>query len=162
MPGFELPDDGVNISEVEGYRGSYLLELLTQSDETLWLFVHENTSVEGLDLVKLSLDVMQRPRKRPMSRASWGEEAPTSATSSLLKCLAHRPLGVLRPSRKTEPRGDPEEEGYLTISRRIKQSLRISQAVHQTHGPRAENYLALALFAQQASHHADASPSLSQ
>jgi hypothetical protein len=61
MPGFELPDDGVNIYEVEGYPGSYLLELLTQSDDRLWLFMHEDTGVEGLDLVKLSLDVMQRP-----------------------------------------------------------------------------------------------------
>jgi hypothetical protein len=54
---------------VEGYRGSSLLELLTQSEETLWLWVHEDTSLEGLDLVKLSMDVMQRPRQTPTSSA---------------------------------------------------------------------------------------------
>jgi hypothetical protein len=90
-----LPDDGVNIYEVEGYPGSYLLELLTQSDDRLWLFMHEDTGVEGLDLVKLSLDVMQRPRKIPMSRASWEEEAPTSAREPLIKSLVKRPVHPL-------------------------------------------------------------------
>lgn len=67
LPGFELPKTGVNIFEVAGYPGSYLLELLTQSDDTLWLFVHGNTSLDGLDLVRLSLDVMSPSRKTPMS-----------------------------------------------------------------------------------------------
>ena len=114
MPGFELPDDGVNIYEVEGYPGSYLLELLTQSDDRLWLFMHEDTGVEGLDLVKLSLDVMQRPRKIPMSRASWEEEAPTSAREPLIKSLVKRPLDALRRSRETELRADPGEGAYPT------------------------------------------------
>ncbi len=67
LPGFELPRNGVNIFEVAGYPGSYLLELLTQSDDTLWLFVHGDTSLDGLDLVRLSLDVMSQSRKTPMS-----------------------------------------------------------------------------------------------
>jgi hypothetical protein len=33
MPGFELPPSGVNVFEVQGYRGSYLLELLTSRRE---------------------------------------------------------------------------------------------------------------------------------
>ncbi len=72
MLGFELPHDGVNIYEVMGYRGSYLLELLTQSDDTLWLFVHDNHSLDGLDMVKLSLDVMSKSRQTPMSDDSFG------------------------------------------------------------------------------------------
>lgn len=61
-PGFELPPSGVNIHKVAGYPNSYLLELLTESDDTLWLFVHDNTSLEGLDMVTLSMDVMSKPR----------------------------------------------------------------------------------------------------
>lgn len=72
MPGFELPEAGVHVYEVEGYRGAYLLELLTQSEETLWLFVHTDTSLEGLDLVKLALDVMGRSRQTSMSRVPAG------------------------------------------------------------------------------------------
>jgi hypothetical protein len=82
MPGFKLPDTGVHVYEVEGYPGSYLLELLTQSDETLWLFVHADTGLEGLDLMKLALEVMRRSRQTPMSRgpAGFGERAfPTFA-----------------------------------------------------------------------------------
>lgn len=82
MPGFELPRTGVNVYEVSGYPGSYLLELLTQSDDTLWLFVHNDTSREGLDMVKLSMDVMRKPRKTPMSRDLYGfgrGESPTFA-----------------------------------------------------------------------------------
>ena len=73
---------GVNLYEVSGYPGSYLLELLTQSDDTLWLFVHNDTSREGLDMVKLSMDVMRKPRKTPMSRDPYGfgrGESPTFA-----------------------------------------------------------------------------------
>src|SRR5919199_672204 len=65
-PGFLLPYNGVNVYEVDGYAGSYLLELLTQSDDTVWLFVHTDTSLQALDLVRLSLDVMNRPRRVPM------------------------------------------------------------------------------------------------
>ncbi len=61
--GFELPRDGVNIYEVTLSPGSYLLELLTKSDDTLWLFVHEDLSLEGLDMVKLAFDVMSLPRQ---------------------------------------------------------------------------------------------------
>jgi hypothetical protein len=66
MLGFELPPAGVHLYEVAGYAGTYLLELLTQSEETLWLLVQETIRVEGLDLVKLALDVMQRARQTPM------------------------------------------------------------------------------------------------
>src|SRR6266700_4392934 len=73
---------GVNLYEVSGYPGSYLLELLTQSDDTLWLFVHNDTGREGLEMVTLSMDVMREPRKTPMSRDPYGfgrGESPTFA-----------------------------------------------------------------------------------
>ncbi len=70
-PGFELPASGVNIHEVAGYPGSYLLELLTKSDDTLWLFIHGDTSLYGLDMVELSMDVMSRTRKIPMSKSMF-------------------------------------------------------------------------------------------
>jgi hypothetical protein len=66
MRGFKLPESGVHLYEVAGYEGAFLLELLTQSEETLWLFVQENRHVEGLDLVKLALDVMQCARQTPL------------------------------------------------------------------------------------------------
>lgn len=72
-PGFELPPNGVNIFEVAGYSGSYLLELLIKSDDTLWLFVHSNTSLDGLDMVELSMDVMSQTRKKPMRNSFGGE-----------------------------------------------------------------------------------------
>jgi hypothetical protein len=71
-PGFELPPSDVNVYKVEGYEGSYLLELLTQTDDTLWLFVHGDTSLENLELVNLSMDVMSKPRKTPMSQDPFG------------------------------------------------------------------------------------------
>lgn len=58
-PGFELRD-GANVYEVEAYPDSHLVRLQTKSQDTLWLFVHPDTSLEGLDMVKLSLDVMNR------------------------------------------------------------------------------------------------------
>jgi len=76
LPGFELPGKGVNIYEVQGYRGSYLLELLTKSDDTLWLFVHDDITLEGLDMVKLSMDVMRTSRKPPMGRTFAGAKVP--------------------------------------------------------------------------------------
>ena len=63
-PGFELPLQGVNIYAVDGYPGSYLLELLTKSDDTLWLFVYDDTSLGGLDMVELSMDVMSSSRRK--------------------------------------------------------------------------------------------------
>lgn len=73
-PGFELPASGVNIFHVDGYPGSsYLLEVLTQSDDTLWLFVHNDTSLEGLDMVSLSMEVMRRGRSIPMARGFRSE-----------------------------------------------------------------------------------------
>lgn len=72
-PGFELPAQGVNIFEVAGYPGSYLLELLTKSDDTLWLFVHGDTNLHGLDMVELSMDVMSRARKTPMRKSMFGQ-----------------------------------------------------------------------------------------
>lgn len=70
-PGFELPAQGVNIYQVSGYPGSYLLELLTKSDDTLWLFVHDDTSLGGLDMVRLSMDVMSRARAEPMRKSMF-------------------------------------------------------------------------------------------
>ncbi|HEY1352150.1 MAG TPA: hypothetical protein VGF67_21225 [Ktedonobacteraceae bacterium] len=72
MPGFELPPNGVNVYEVAGSSGSYLLELLTQSDDTLWLFMHDKTDLEGLDMVKLAMDVMRKPHRTPMSPDPFG------------------------------------------------------------------------------------------
>jgi len=65
LPGFELPGEGVNIYQVDGdgYRDSYLLELLTKSRDTLWLFVHPNLKISQLGLVDLSIDVMSKPRQ---------------------------------------------------------------------------------------------------
>lgn len=62
-PGFELPSADVNIYEVDGYDRSYLLELRTQSADSLWLFAHDNTSLTGLDMVRLSFDVMKKKRQ---------------------------------------------------------------------------------------------------
>lgn len=71
-PGFELPREGVNVYEVAGYPKSYLLELLTKSDDTLWLFVHDDTTLDGLDLVGLSMDVMSQARTTPMRESHFG------------------------------------------------------------------------------------------
>lgn len=71
--GFELPSNGVNIYEVEGYNEAYLLQLLTQSDDTLWLFTYQDTSLESLDLVKLAMNVMNKPRKTPMRKYRHSE-----------------------------------------------------------------------------------------
>jgi hypothetical protein len=62
LSGFKLPAGGVNVYKVEGYKKSYLLELLTKSDDTLWLFVHPDLNIEWLDLVELSFDVMSKSR----------------------------------------------------------------------------------------------------
>jgi hypothetical protein len=64
FPGFELPAGGVNVYKInaEGYINSYLLELLTKSDDTLWLLVHPCLDLKGLDLVELSLEAMSKPR----------------------------------------------------------------------------------------------------
>ena len=84
-PGFELPPTGVNIYEVEGYQRSYLLELLTKSDDTLWLFPHNDTSLDGINLAKLSMDVMSKPRRTPMRKRMLGEgEYPRYAGAQVL------------------------------------------------------------------------------
>jgi hypothetical protein len=85
LPGFELPPNGVNIYEVNGYPGSHLLELLTQSEDTLWLFVHKNIELDGLDMIKLSMDVMSSSRKTPMIRGfSSRAELPTYVGAQVL------------------------------------------------------------------------------
>jgi hypothetical protein len=118
MPGFDLPDTGVRIYEVEGYRGSYLLELLTQSEETLWLFVHADPSLEGLDLVKLSLDVMRRSRHPPVSYAPGAGAAPPlgGANDSLIQSLVKRVLSGLRPARQTRLATVPGARAYPTFA----------------------------------------------
>lgn len=78
-PGFELPPRGVNIYQVEGYEESYLLELLTKSSDTLWLFLHPDLTLEGLDMVRLSMDVMGRQRSTPMHESFWGGSGPIFA-----------------------------------------------------------------------------------
>ena len=83
LPGFDVPPDGVNIYEVEGYQGSYLLELLTKSDDTPWLFIHDDTTLTGLDLVTLSMDVMGKNRQKP-TREWYGDVQPTFAGAQVL------------------------------------------------------------------------------
>ena len=120
MPGFELPATGVHVYGVEGYPGSYLLELLTQSDETLWLFVHQDTSVEGLGLMQLALDVMGRSRQTPMGRVpqSWGGAYPTfgGARIELGTSWLKRALGLLRRSRQSTLRSAPAGGAYPTFA----------------------------------------------
>lgn len=79
-PGFELPAKGVNVYSVDGYSGSYLVELLTKTDDTLWLFITSNTNWDGLELAELSMDIMGRSRKIVM-RKSWsgGSDYPAFA-----------------------------------------------------------------------------------
>jgi hypothetical protein len=70
LPGFKIPEGGVNIYEVDGYQDSRgLVELRTKSDDTLWLFLHSDQTLDGLDLVKLSFDVMSKERTRNKSVA---------------------------------------------------------------------------------------------
>lgn len=76
IPGFELPWDGVNIYEVDGYPASFLLELLTKSDDTLWLFAHKDTGLDGMELAELSMDVMSRARREPTRRNYGRFESP--------------------------------------------------------------------------------------
>jgi hypothetical protein len=61
-PGFEIPEIGSNVYSVNGFEGSYLVELLTQTDDTLWLFLHTDDTLDGLELAKLSIDVMAAER----------------------------------------------------------------------------------------------------
>jgi len=66
LPGFKIPAGGVNVYRVEGYQDQrcHLVELLTKSGDTLWLFLHSDQTLDGLDLVKLSFDVMSKGRTR--------------------------------------------------------------------------------------------------
>lgn len=111
-PGFELPPEGVTISEVKGYPGSTLLQLLTQSEDTLWIFVHPDSSRAGLDLVKLSMDVMRQPRQTPMSRGLSGvgrKEGPTWAGAKVPMIDVHvtPDLSWLLGARTTTVNGAP-------------------------------------------------------
>ncbi len=65
LDGFKIPNSGVNIYKVQGFNDprSILVELLTKSDDTLWIFMHNDDSLSGLDLVKLSFDVMSGHRQ---------------------------------------------------------------------------------------------------
>jgi hypothetical protein len=83
--------------------------------------VHEDTRLEGLDLVKLSLDVMGRSRQTPMSRAPGGFEeraAPTAAGAKgwLRQSLVPRVLDVVRPARQTQLRSAPGEGAYPSFA----------------------------------------------
>ena len=46
--------------------------MLTKSDDTLWLFVHDDDTLDGLELVELSMDVMSKSRKTPMRKSMFG------------------------------------------------------------------------------------------
>jgi hypothetical protein len=74
LPGFKLPAGGVNVYQVEGYKDSHLLELLTKTEDTLWLFIHPDLTITGLDLVDLSLDVMSKQRKIAKLRSYFGDD----------------------------------------------------------------------------------------
>jgi hypothetical protein len=65
-PGFELPEKGVNVYNVDGFPQAHLLELFTKSSDKLWLFVEDGGSVKsfsGLDLPVLSFEVMAAERE---------------------------------------------------------------------------------------------------
>lgn len=70
-PGFEINSNGVNIYAVDGYPYSYLLELKTNSANTPWLFTYDARDLKGVDLVKLSIDVMGSRRAIPTMRTGW-------------------------------------------------------------------------------------------
>jgi hypothetical protein len=78
-PGFELPAQGVNIFKVNGYPDSYLLELLTGSNDTLWLFDHDDTTLDGLAVVELSMNVMSRSREIPTRNSRFSDRCPVFA-----------------------------------------------------------------------------------
>jgi hypothetical protein len=73
-PGFELPSNGFSIYEVEGYPGSHLLQLFTKSNDALWIITHSNRDLEGLDLVALSLDVMNKSHSIATSNRLSGSQ----------------------------------------------------------------------------------------
>lgn len=70
-PGFEIPPTGVNVFEVKGYPNSNLLQLHTKSDDTLWLFDHPDTTLDGLNMVELALKVMAAHREIQMTEAFY-------------------------------------------------------------------------------------------
>ncbi|MBI4709377.1 MAG: hypothetical protein HY764_04205 [Candidatus Portnoybacteria bacterium] len=81
-PGFELPPSGVKIYKVDAYSDMHLLELLTKSEDTLWIFAHDTTSSSedgfirsDLDLARLSMVVMDSPR-RNLTRQFAGAKVP--------------------------------------------------------------------------------------
>lgn len=63
LNGFKLPAGGVAVYEVEGYKDEYLVQLLSKSEDSPWIFLHGDDSLSGLDLVKLSFDVMSAKRR---------------------------------------------------------------------------------------------------
>lgn len=71
-PGFALPKEGVNVYNVGGasdVSDTHLLEVLTKSGDTLWLYVLPKKSTEvfgNLDLVELPMAVMAAHRSIPM------------------------------------------------------------------------------------------------
>jgi hypothetical protein len=73
LPGFKLPAGGVNVYSVEGYYNSCLLELLTQSDDTLWIFVHPDLDITSLDIVDLSFEIMAKTRTTYLSSGGFNQ-----------------------------------------------------------------------------------------
>jgi hypothetical protein len=76
FPAFKLPESGVNVYKVEGFPAANLLELFTNTDDKLWLFVEKNQRKEnlfGLDLPLLSFEVMAAKRKIAESARLFSE-----------------------------------------------------------------------------------------
>lgn len=74
-PGFELPETGANVYEVAGYPGNHLIELKTQSHDTLWLFMFDNDQLDGFQLVNLAFDVFLAKRKIVERNGPFGSHA---------------------------------------------------------------------------------------
>lgn len=73
LPGFELPPEGVIVYQVEGYSGAHLLEILTKTDDRLWLFhAPAMTPPIWLGLARLAIDVMRRKRTLVTRSSTYG------------------------------------------------------------------------------------------
>ena len=80
--GFQLGGESINVHRVDAYPGSYLLESVG-GENTLWLFYHQDPSLEGLEMVSLSFEVMRRRRSTP-TRQGWGRYPVPSFEGAIL------------------------------------------------------------------------------
>jgi hypothetical protein len=111
LPGFKLPAQGVRVYSVAGYDESYLVELLTKSHDTLWLFTNPDQTLDGLDLVRLSMEVMSRRRAiASLGRMGGGTPRFAGAQIPMVDFDIHPDLGWLLGACATT-----EKQGAWTI-----------------------------------------------